>query len=91
MLARHKKVIFVHGCFWHRHGACRALSIPANNSDLWARKFEDNVRRDREKLAALREAGWGVLVVWECETKDRDALRRTLLDFLTEGVATSSS
>lgn len=84
VLARHKKVIFIHGCFWHRHGVCRVLSIPTNNADFWAAKFADNVRRDGEKIAALREAGWGVHVVWECETRDLDTLTRLLLDFFKE-------
>lgn len=82
VLPRHEKVIFVHGCFWHRHGVCRALSIPENNPDFWRRKFESNVKRDREKLTALREAGWDVLVVWECETKDHDELRKVLRSFM---------
>lgn len=90
VLARHRKVVFVHGCFWHRHGVCRALSVPASNSDFWAAKFADNVRRDGEKVAALREAGWGVLVVWECETKDRDALEQTLRAFLNVNAAGAS-
>lgn len=84
VLARHRKVVFIHGCFWHRHGVCRALSIPENNSDFWARKFAENVRRDGEKLAALREAGWDVLVVWECQTKDRDKLERTVRSFMNK-------
>jgi DNA mismatch endonuclease (patch repair protein) len=82
LLPRHKKAIFVHGCFWHRHGVCRPLSIPENNPDFWRKKFEDNIRRDSEKLAALREAGWDVFVVWECETKDRAKLERRLRSFM---------
>ena len=85
VLARHKKLVFIHGCFWHRHGVCRTLSIPKNNSDFWARKFEDNVRRDCAKIAAVRDAGWGVLIIWECETKDRDKLEQTLRAFMKEG------
>lgn len=82
VLPRHAKAIFVHGCFWHRHGVCRPLSIPENNADFWRRKFEDNVRRDRNKLAALRACGWAVLVVWECQTKDRGKLEKKLRSFM---------
>jgi DNA mismatch endonuclease, patch repair protein len=84
VLTRHNKVVFVHGCLWHRHGICRALSIPKSNPKKWATKFADNVRRDAEKLAALREAGWEVLVVWECELRDREKLDRQLRAFMTK-------
>ncbi len=84
MLPKHKKVIFIHGCFWHRHGVCRALSIPESNSDKWAAKFADNVRRDGEKLAAVRAAGWDVLVVWECELRDLAKLEITLREFMAK-------
>jgi DNA mismatch endonuclease, patch repair protein len=82
VLTRYKKVVFVHGCFWHRHGICRELSIPESNPEKWAKKFEDNVRRDREKLAALKEAGWDVLVVWECEIGDHGRMERRLRSFM---------
>ena len=85
VLPRHKKVIFVHGCFWHRHGICRPLSIPENNSEFWAEKFAGNVRRDVEKISSLKSAGWDVLVVWECEVRNRDALERCLRAFLAVG------
>ena len=84
VLPRHRKAVFVHGCFWHRHGACRPLSLPTTNTAFWAEKFAANVRRDRRKLRALRNAGWGVLVVWECQLKDRDRLERRLRAFLAE-------
>jgi DNA mismatch endonuclease, patch repair protein len=84
VLGRHKKIVFVHGCFWHRHGVCRRLSIPKSNPRFWMRKFADNVRRDSEKIAALRRCGWDVLIVWECETKDRAKLERTLRRFMAK-------
>src|SRR5947208_16643148 len=67
VLPRHRKVIFVHGCFWHRHEACRPLKVPRNNSDFWRKKFEANLERDRRAQAQLLELGWKVLIVWECE------------------------
>src|SRR5262245_10140140 len=60
-------VVFVHGCFWHRHPGCRYAYHPASNVAFWTMKFESNVQRDARQVAALEEAGWYVLVVWECE------------------------
>lgn len=68
-------VVFVHGCYWHRHG-CKATTTPKRNREFWEAKFRRNVERDAERSAALRDAGYEVVVVWECETKrDLDALR----------------
>ena len=77
-----RKALFVHGCFWHRHQGCRKTTMPKTRAKFWQRKFDDNVRRDERVIAALRDLGWDVLVVWECETLDEDLLRRTLLEFL---------
>lgn len=77
-----RKALFVHGCFWHRHQGCRKTTMPKTRAKFWQRKFDDNVRRDERVIAALRELGWDVLVVWECETSDEDLLRRTLIEFL---------
>ena len=82
VLARHRKVIFVHGCFWHRHRRCRPIKIPENNTVFWARKFSENVVRDKRNQRQLRRLGWQVLVVWECETKDTAALTSKLKRFL---------
>ena len=82
VLTRHKKVILIHGCYWHQHGVCRPLAIPENNSDFWRKKFADNLRRDRRNFEQLTELGWNVLVVWECETKDAEALGARLRAFL---------
>jgi DNA mismatch endonuclease (patch repair protein) len=82
VLTRHKKVILIHGCFWHQHGVCRPLSVPEHNSDFWRKKFADNVERDRRNIRRLQDLGWQVLVVWECETKDSGALESKLRAFL---------
>ena len=65
VLAKHRTAIFVHGCFWHRHG-CRLSSEPSSRRAFWREKFARNVERDRRTAAALRRAGWRVLTVWEC-------------------------
>ncbi len=77
-----RKALFVHGCFWHRHQGCRTTTMPKTRAKFWQRKFDDNVRRDERVIAALRDLGWDVLVVWECETSDENLLRRTLIEFL---------
>ncbi|TRO94365.1 DNA mismatch endonuclease Vsr [Glycocaulis profundi] len=78
-----RKVIFVHGCFWHLHPGCKGARIPASRrEEYWLPKLTRNVRRDADSVAALEAAGWRVLTVWECETKNEAALERGLLRFL---------
>ena len=84
VMARHRAVIFVNGCFWHRHPGCRYSSTPKTNADYWLRKFERNVARDKKAHAALRREGWKVLVVWECQTQDSFGLADLLNDILPE-------
>jgi DNA mismatch endonuclease (patch repair protein) len=71
---KHKAVVFVHGCFWHRHGGCRFAATPATRPEFWAAKFASNVARDRRQAELLRAMGWRVLTVFECETYDLHAL-----------------
>ena len=79
------KVIFVHGCFWHRH-TCKRGTLPASNIEFWREKLERNKRRDREVVKALTRAGWEVMVVWECETRNAEKLTRRLGVFLSDAV-----
>lgn len=67
VLPRRRLVIFVHGCFWHRHPGCRFTTTPATNTEFWKTKFARNVERDADNIAAVRAAGWAVFVAWECE------------------------
>ncbi|UQS13314.1 very short patch repair endonuclease [Pseudomonas sp. HS6] len=84
VLPKYHTVVFVHGCFWHRHPACRYASTPKTRQDYWLPKFEANVMRDARKEAQLHELGWRVLVVWECETRAVSDLRDRLKQELTE-------
>jgi DNA mismatch endonuclease (patch repair protein) len=84
VLPRHRKVIFVHGCFWHGHAGCRRAARPSTNREFWDRKIEGNVARDAANTKALRRAGWKVLVVWQCALKDRARLEKRLRGFLSE-------
>ena len=81
---RRKMVIFVHGCFWHRHTCRRGQSTPASRKAFWQSKFAANMKRDSRNRRALRLAGWKVLVVWECETiaSRRERVRRRIANFL---------
>lgn len=80
---RLRKVIFVHGCFWHGHGYGAGRKPPATHAAFWAAKMARNKARDRRDLSALWKAGWQTLVVWECETKDPARLRTILSAFLS--------
>lgn len=81
---RRKKVVFVHGCFWHRHSDCRRTTTPKTREDFWRSKFQANKVRDEDAQRELRLLGWESLVVWECETqnKDRSTLVTKLKSFL---------
>lgn len=74
VLPRLRTVIFVHGCFWHRHSDCRYATTPKTRQEYWLPKFAANIERDARKEAQLQALGWRVLLVWECETKRREEL-----------------
>jgi len=86
VFAGRRKLIFVHGCFWHGHDCARGARMPAANADYWRSKITRNLARDADHLAALRQAGWQPLVVWECQLKvrDRPALTALLRAFLED-------
>lgn len=79
-----RKVIFVHGCFWHRHGNCPLTRLPKSRLDFWAPKLERNKERDALNQAKLIDMGWRSLVVWECELRDLDELRHRIRSFLED-------
>lgn len=82
VLSRHRKVIFVHGCFWHRHHCSDGCKLPSSKPEYWGPKLERNRRRDEANVRQLRAMGWGVLVVWECEIRDEQDLVESLTRFL---------
>lgn len=79
-----RAVIFVHGCFWHRHDDCKLARMPKSRLDFWGPKLEGNKARDTRKIAELNAGGWRVLVVWECELADQAKLRSRLINFLED-------
>lgn len=74
----YKVAMFVHGCFWHRHDSCSRATTPKTNRQDWKKKFKDNVKRDRQNEILLRNLGWKVTTIWECETFDIPLLRKKL-------------
>ena len=78
-----RKVIFVHGCFWHRHGArCHLTRLPKTKLEFWSPKFEQNRKRDEKNLRKLRNSGWEALVIWECQLINRSYLTERIENFL---------
>lgn len=82
VFTRYRTVIFVHGCFWHRHSGCRKATTPKTRRGFWQAKFDENVERDRRTVAALESAGWAVVVIWECEAIDEQLLKLRLQSLL---------
>ena len=71
VLKKHKAVIFVHGCYWHRHENCKLTSIPKQNSQFWITKFNANLSRDCEVYFKLKKYGWRTAIIWECAIRDK--------------------
>lgn len=82
VLAKLKKIVLVHGCFWHAHKNCPKARIPKTRPGFWSKKFAYNKAKDRRNLKDLRAMGWSVAVVWQCELKDGSRLTRKLARFL---------
>ena len=74
ILPRYRAVVMVHGCFWHRHPGCRFAYTPKSNTEFWLGKFAENTARDRKVVEALRQSGWRVFTVWECQAADERVL-----------------
>ena len=94
VLPRHRTVILVHGCFWHRHQGCKMAYTPKSRLDFWQEKFNRNMARDARAERQLKELGWQVMVVWECETLDMvkvlDRLSQSMRVLGTEAKAETS-
>lgn len=82
VLPRFKKVIFVHGCFWHGHKGCKRSKQPTTNVEFWREKIESNLRRDAVKISQLQELGWHVLILWACEISAHGKTKDQLYAFL---------
>ena len=91
VLPRYKTVVFVHGCYWHRHKNCREAYTPKSRVSFWEQKFRENVERDARHCRELRRLGWKVITVWECETKNPSALTTRLKRLLCHARDTVAS
>jgi DNA mismatch endonuclease, patch repair protein len=80
VLPRHRTIILVHGCFWHRHSGCKYAYNPKSKIQFWQEKFEKNARRDQEVYKSLSDMGWHVYIIWECETKKVELLEKRIAD-----------
>lgn len=78
VLPKYKTVIFVHGCFWHRHKGCRFSYMPKTRVKFWREKFSKNVKRDQIIMAQLKKINWNTIVIWQCQTSDLDFLNKKL-------------
>lgn len=85
VLSKYRTVVFVHGCYWHRHSGCKFAYEPKSRVEFWTAKFVDNVERDKRNRDALEALGWRVLVIWECEVADQAHLDGLLSELILIG------
>ena len=80
VLPKYKTVIFVHGCFWHRHDNCKYASTPKTGQEFWNKKFKENIKRDSDIQEKIKNLDWRSVVIWECETKNIENLREKIIN-----------
>lgn len=87
VLHKYKTVIFVNGCFWHAHTNCKDAHLPKTNIEFWKNKIESNVERDKKNIQQLKDLGWNIIIVWECEIKKKnmDSLVNQIINSLIQG------
>ena len=84
VLPRHRKIMLIHGCFWHGHSGCPRAALPTTNTSFWEKKISGNIARDRKVQLELCSLGWELLVLWQCQLKSVELLSKRLLRFLRE-------
>lgn len=82
VFTKRRKIIYIHGCFWHAHASCKLSHIPKTRSDYWRKKLAKNAERDSRNIEAATKLGWECLILWECELSDRDEVQKRLIEFL---------
>lgn len=90
VIRSHKIIFFVHGCFWHRHQRCKYTSTPKTNRKFWLDKFSSNKARDKSVALKLKELGWTVFTIWQCQTKDFSKLTKKIAGLLSSPMEISS-
>ena len=86
VLPKYKTVIFVHGCFWHRHENCKYATTPKTREEFWNKKFRSNLERDMDIQENIKNIEWRSVVIWECETKNIDNLKEKIIDVFNESI-----
>ncbi len=84
VLAKHRKIIFIHGCFWHGHKKCRRSARPKSNKAFWNDKLDKNIARDKKNKHLLESLGWNILTIWSCEITNIDTVENKLIKFLNK-------
>lgn len=82
VLSCHRKIIFVHGCFWHMHKCRFGKVVPKTNNKYWQTKRQGNVERDKKNIKELKKLGWKVLIIWECQAREPEKLSKRIREFL---------
>ena len=82
VLKKHQTAVFVNGCFWHQHPGCKKAASPKSNKAYWEPKLAKNVDRDKKNIETIENKGWRCLILWECETKDQEALQEKIKIFM---------
>lgn len=86
VLPKYHTMVFVHGCFWHRHPGCKRATFPSTRQEYWLRKFERNIENDREHKEQLEAAGWNVIILWECEINSQfEKIMKQTVDEIIKG------
>jgi DNA mismatch endonuclease (patch repair protein) len=84
VLPKFKTIVFIHGCFWHGHTGCKASELPETRKDFWKKKIGDNITRDERNIEILKSRGWHVIIVWQCEIKNKTGREDKLQSLVTE-------
>lgn len=89
VLPKYKTIIFVHGCFWHQHAGCRKSRRPTTNIEFWNEKLDRNMERDKQTEAKLKSSDWNILIVWDCEIRDKELLIEKLESSLKKNISST--
>ncbi len=84
ILPKYKTVVFVHGCFWHGHEDCKYSKLPTTRREFWEKKIGDNILRDNRNQRELKKSGWKILIVWQCEIRNKGEREKRLLELIKE-------
>lgn len=84
VLPKYKTLIFVHGCFWHGHKNCKAAKLPETRKQFWKKKISGNMNRDKKNIKELKQSGWNVITVWQCQIKSKARQKKTLTNIVNK-------